>query len=506
MKNNIKYFKIIALIAIVTLISCNDVDYNYKDYLKQEILYTTKPDSLDVFVGNGRIKLVPHVSNAFSVSEFVVKWNNGEESQVFQFTKSGNVVDSPELIVTGLEEKSYSFELYSRDEDGNTSVKQDFFTTSYGELYRSNLTARVIKSFVFDGVNGEINWLSSSSFERGSEVKFTDNNGDEVTVNIPVGENITTLTNVSIDSPISYRSYYVPTPYDEDKGVETSIDEFDSDWKPIVLQEELKNIVSSFISTPILGGVQMNWENVTNLSVTIVATYFIDGVEKQITLEDSQDAFGEFLIQGLADGEQDILISVLSASGNGLGSFFTVAPLPVYKFDSSNVSVVLLPTDESGIHFGGAVAELFDGLFDKTSFYHSYGTSSAKFGHHFTLDLGAPVKLGKISIFPRGPDAGSQDRNIKKYQIWGRSDLIGANTTLNSYDAGWEDEAIAKGWVLMLEEVTDSSFKGEKVNPAEAFIPSSSLNNFRYIRYRAISNHANHKRTALSEIELFYKD
>lgn len=497
MKNFTTYIKILVLSMMVTVVSCNDVDYNYKNQLEEEILYTTKPDSLDIFVGNGRIQVVPHVSSAFSVSEFIVYYNNREDNQVFPFVKSGELVDSPELIVTGLEEKSYSFEIYSRDQAGNMSVRQNFFTTSYGELYRSTLATRVVKSFVFDGANGYITWLPSASLERGSEVKYTDSSGAEVIIDVPVVDDVTILPNLSISEALSYRSFYVPTPYNVEKGYETSIDEFDSDWGLITIQPELQSILNSIVLTPTFGGVQINWENATNIDINIVVSYTVNGEVRENSIE-SAISDGELIVAGLDNGAQDIIITVFNATGNGLGDTFNVTPKELVYV--SGITNILLPTDESGIHFGGDVKALFDGSLASDSFYHSYGTSAATFGHHFTLDLGLSKNLKKVSLFPRTI---KPERNVKVFQLWGINDLTGANTTLNSYDYGWPFESVEKGWTLIGEFKTDSSFNGETVLPAEISIPDTAPNNFRYIRYRAITNWTGHKRTGLAEMEFY---
>ena len=236
-------FPILILILVANLNSCTEIDENYKDYLEEGATrYTTKADSVDVFAGHNRIQLSPYVTNAFSVNEFVVSWNDGADSQTFPFTKSGNGnIDNPALIISGLDEKTYAFVLYTRDDAGNESIKKNVFATAYGDTFIENLVARTVVSYNFNGTDGTINWLASDDLERGSEVKYTDNGGTEVVIEVPEGEATTILPNLDVNEAVSIRSFYVPTPYNEEKGFETSIDEFPSAWVSFKYSRRVKN-------------------------------------------------------------------------------------------------------------------------------------------------------------------------------------------------------------------------------------------------------------------------
>ncbi len=480
------------LVAIAVVVSCVGVDDNYIHYLEEgEILYTTKIDSVYSLSGNGRIQLSAFVTNAFSVDEFVVSYNRGENSLSFPFTKNDQKTQRIDMIVPDLDERTYEMTLVTKDKENNTSVSTRTFATSYGENYRKNLTPRSTKNVIFDGTNGRVVWNPSSSLGRRSSIKFTNTEGQEVVVEASRLETETLLPNLNPNETIEYLSAYVPTSYDRQRNMETSIDEFETDWTELSLPTELTPLLQTITLTPGVDGTTVHWVNDDKLELVVTAIFVDSGEEQRVSVTTS-DEMGTLNVGGLTNG-QDFNILISNASGNGLGAVFQAKALN--RFPSDQIKRILLPTDESGEHFGGSVEFLFDGT---ARYYHSIGETPEQFGHHFTLDFGRSITLKGIKIWPRVECC--QERNIKRYQLWGINDLSNAETTLVSHDSGWEEESKAKGWTLIHDSETPNIFKGvtsphtEKIDAQKAF---------RYVRYRAVTNHASHKRTALAEIAFY---
>jgi hypothetical protein len=71
--------------------------------------------------------------------------------------------------------------------------------------------------------------------------------------------------------------------------------------------------------------------------------------------------------------------------------------------------------------------------------------------------------------------------NPDHFEVWGIADITNAATTLPGNDAGWKDEAIAKGWILLQDVTrTDDGIAPFKIN-LRAGIPP-----VRYIRIRVL--------------------
>ena len=496
--HNIIFVFLIGLCAL----SCVKTTDNHERYLLEgERLYTTRPYEIRSFVGRDRVKLIPYVRNAFSVSEFVVEWD--DNSKAFPFQKSSEEIDSIELIVDGLQEKLHTFNVYTRDAQGNESIKVLALVSAFGEGYRSNLVPRRIQSMVHDGTNGTINWTKADDFERGSQVKYINNENQEVIVDVDKDSDQVVLENQKLDAKVEYRSYYVPLPMNL-YGQESSIDKFESDWASTELPKEMISILNSVEITPITEGINLKWHNESALNIQVSIDYTLTDNDGTTTEASQKSAFtteinDTFDLIGLSLGEQEIVVKVSNQLGIALSKKMTVTPIPTTLLESDEIKVVVLPTDEPGSAWGGSIEKLLNKTLG--DYYHTANGSYEAFPHHFTLDLGETYDLSKLRLYPRQDCC--RDRNPSRVQIWGINDIEGAETTLLSNDAGWEEEAKTKGWSLLVDEAVDPSWNGSKKEEFyDVYIPKEATDS-RYIRLRILSNFAQNADTALTEIQLY---
>ncbi len=496
--HNIIFVFLIGLCAL----SCVKTTDNHERYLLEgERLYTTRPYEIRSFVGRDRVKLIPYVRNAFSVSEFVVEWD--DNSKAFPFQKSSEEIDSIELIVDGLQEKLHTFNVYTRDAQGNESIKVLALVSAFGEGYRSNLVPRRIQSMVHDGTNGTINWTKADDFERGSQVKYINNENQEVIVDVDKDSDQVVLENQKLDAKVEYRSYYVPLPMNL-YGQESSIDKFESDWASTELPKEMISILNSVEITPITEGINLKWHNESALNIQVSIDYTLTANDGATTEKSQKSAFtteinDTFDLIGLSLGEQEIVVKVSNQLGIALSKKMTVTPIPITLLESDEIKVVALPTDEPGSAWGGSIEKLLNKTVANGDYYHTANGSYEAFPHHFTLDLGETYDLSKLRMHPR--QGCCQERNPSRVQIWGINDIEGAETTLLSNDAGWEEEAKTKGWSLLVDEAIDPSWKSKKT-PYDIYIPKEAADS-RYIRLRILSNFDENPDTVLSEIYVY---
>lgn len=101
--------------------------------------------------------------------------------------------------------------------------------------------------------------------------------------------------------------------------------------------------------------------------------------------------------------------------------------------------------------YSGSYAGVFDGVKGGGGNQFHSG-DGAGVPQHLTFDLGVNANLTRFELYAR--DDNYHNWNPKRIQIWG-IDEINANSEvqLSSMDAGWEDEARAKGWELITENV-----------------------------------------------------
>lgn len=402
-----KYYKVALILSIFfVLTSCTDTFELHQKYLKDgEIIYTNKVDTLTTFSGNKRIKIQGYISNAFNVNEIVVTWNKGQNSKTFPYTKSSNTIDKLELIIDNLEEQAYQFEVYSKDADGNKSIKMTTFGSVYGENYRSNLEPRAINKFSFNMASNSatVTFKLSDELTRRTEIKYTDLAGAEVIKTLAPEATSIVLDQLDIDKPVVYRTFYVPTAAD-DNGQETVLDAFGSDWKPFNLPTTLKSILNSVTFEPILGGVKINWTNPNSLQVKFNFKNTVAGspVINSLTSSANTDSY---TMVAMEDRTQTIEISVADAYGFSWTKEYTVTPKPAVKLNRTLWSIVDFDSEEPkeatwGPAIQGRAAAAIDG--NLSTFWHSaWDTSQPNFPHYFTIDMGSVKSIASFEMFRR---------------------------------------------------------------------------------------------------------
>lgn len=195
--------------------------------------------------------------------------------------------------------------------------------------------------------------------------------------------------------------------------------------------------------------------------------------------------------------------TVFKPEENAIDEFVTdwvEVELPAeFLISKSTWQVVSLPTDIVGDCWGGSLQNLADD--DLSTWYHSgcVGDGTDGIAHHFTMDLGITAVLSKFKLTPRQDCC--QGRNPSRFQIWGRQDIDGAETTAPPTDPNWAEDALAKGWVLLLDVETPESWNGS-TEDFEVVIPDNLP--VKYIRFRVLDTFdGDGLYTALSEFNFW---
>ncbi|UMB60288.1 discoidin domain-containing protein [Lutibacter sp. A80] len=426
----IKYIVPLIIAVFLIFISCTDTFEVHEKYLQDgEIIYTSKVDSLETLSGNERLKIIGYITNGFSVNEIVVYWNDGEDSQTFPYSKSeSSETDFVELIVENLEEQSYQFDVYSKDSEGNKSIKITTFGTVYGEFFRENLEARAVNSVQLDVEGNAIfDFKPSTVLTRGTEIEYTNANGETNVKTLSADESELTLEFLDITKPINYRTFYVPTQADEN-GNETSIDEFPSDWSTYVVPAIFDPIFDTFTFESIVGGVVASWENSENITMNFTFQKMVDDVSVASSVT-SSSLTDSFTIDGMKGSTQDIEITLTDPYGNSKSKYFTVTPTP--SLGKGNWEIVDFSTEEAGGEgpVNGYATAAIDG--DLNTFWHSnWSSTGSSYPHYFTIDMGAEKNISGFEIFSRQGYTGG----AAVHEFWVSSDNVTFTkvATLNS--------------------------------------------------------------------------
>ena len=150
-----------------------------------------------------------------------------------------------------------------------------------------------------------------------------------------------------------------------------------------------------------------------------------------------------------------------------------------FLLNKSIITALELSADATDGCFGSSYARLTDGATGQ--FWHSCNIPEDQYPWVMSFDMGVAVHLSRFRLDERSACCGG--RSPAAYQIWGINDLAGAVTA--DIDAGtvadWEADAVAKGWVKLLD-VT-----GNNQPTFEVEVPESTMK-FRYFRIVGISS------------------
>lgn len=207
------------------LYSCSKMNDTYIDFVKDgEIIYTSKADLFEAFPGNNRIKLSWLLLSDPKITKNVVYWNDKKDSLVLNVVKTANT-DTITTIINNLAEQAYTFEVYTYDNLGHSSVKAEVIGTVYGDNYANSLSNRPLSTAVYNAItkNTKLTWFGVSEQAIILEVIYT-NNADltQTVTNLPVLDPqylnrpkalapITNLPDFKQGTSFQYRTGYKPT-------------------------------------------------------------------------------------------------------------------------------------------------------------------------------------------------------------------------------------------------------------------------------------------------------
>ena len=116
------------------------------------------------------------------------------------------------VIIPALQEGAYSFDIYTFDKAGNSSIPKTVIGNVYGDNYSNTLRERGIQyTNVIRGV-GTIQWLASSTGVISTEVAYVDSNGVNMLIYTPANVNVTMLPAFKEGRNVTYRTLFLPEP------------------------------------------------------------------------------------------------------------------------------------------------------------------------------------------------------------------------------------------------------------------------------------------------------
>ena len=227
MKNKLYYGLIFVFFV---LLGCESMDDTYKEFIRDgEIVYVGTADSVKIFPGRNRLILNFLISDP-TATKALVLWNNQTDSLGIPIQRVYQT-DTISTELTGLKEGSYSFDIYTFDDEDNSSVVVNAVGNVYGDHYIESLLDTPVKGAYVnetDNTRIDVAWGTADETALGSEVIYTDSSKETHTLFVPSGEKSTALTDYLSGSSFRYRTFYLPE--------ETAIDTFYTSYKTAVVK------------------------------------------------------------------------------------------------------------------------------------------------------------------------------------------------------------------------------------------------------------------------------
>ncbi|MBB4037627.1 hypothetical protein GGR21_003547 [Dysgonomonas hofstadii] len=203
---------VISFVCFVfSLYSCGGMDETYKEFISDgEIHYPGKADSAQVHPGYLRAQLQWLIISDPNIIKCKIVIDGKKELDI-SVSRSENV-DTIRTIVDNLDEGIHVFNIYTIDNNGNYSVKEEVIGQVFGANYIETLYNRRISKVEYDKNNDEVKltWAMNPEGAIGVEMAYTDSDGVPQTILVKPEENTTLLEECPEGTVLTYKTLFVP--------------------------------------------------------------------------------------------------------------------------------------------------------------------------------------------------------------------------------------------------------------------------------------------------------
>lgn len=209
MKYLIKNVVLCLCSAVLLMNACTPMDYYYKDLITQaDRVYTGKADSVWAMPGKERMKIAWIVPADPVAEQIRVFWNNGLDSVT---TELGNPGDTGQVIIDGLQEIRYTFNVVTLGSDGNRSLPVELTADVYGDKFQATLRNRVLRQASLTPDSTILSWFEefSETMIR-TDMFYQDKAGDKQMISLLPTVTDTVLKDIDPTKEITFQSFFLP--------------------------------------------------------------------------------------------------------------------------------------------------------------------------------------------------------------------------------------------------------------------------------------------------------
>ncbi|SDD90897.1 DUF4998 domain-containing protein [Niabella drilacis] len=206
----LKYFHFLLLLSLFLVVACEKMDDTYRHFVVPDgLTYVGKADPVFLNPGRKRIKLSWLRGTDQKTTMARIYWNSKTDSVDVPVTK-GNPKDTVSVIIGNLEEGSYVFQIYTFDNNHNSSIRVDALGASYGSLYEGSLVNRIITGIKKGGDTAIVTMLSVDTTAMVTRFRYSDQSGAIVDTLVDSETLTVRLPNMNKDTLFDYITLYKP--------------------------------------------------------------------------------------------------------------------------------------------------------------------------------------------------------------------------------------------------------------------------------------------------------
>ncbi|PIF02115.1 MAG: hypothetical protein CR996_01520 [Draconibacterium sp.] len=197
---------------VLAFSGCQKMEDIHSKYLADgDIIYAPRPLLTQALGGKNRVVVKYYLVNAVNVKKCIVEWDDGAGSQTVDISPKVPL-DSIEVVIPNLEERSYIFKVYTIDSYGNRSIKDQVTGSAYATKFESSLTNRPLLNIEGGGTTDSliVTWGTPGDNYTGTEIMYYNGAGDQVTLSVPAGDDVTIIKDWLSESEMKYYSSYIP--------------------------------------------------------------------------------------------------------------------------------------------------------------------------------------------------------------------------------------------------------------------------------------------------------
>lgn len=206
-----QFFLLILFYTTValTFLGCRGYTDLSKPYVKaDEVIYLTKPDSIQVMSGRNRIILKITIPADPLITKFKIVWNDGKDSIIKKIPDNNKFVS---VEINNLEQGVYTFNVNSLDDEGDKSLNQTVSGRVYDKDYENFISSRSTQDVELELNSGNIiiKWDQASPQMIGTKILYKYNNKD-TSLFVRNDSDKTIITDFKLGDNLKVKSLFLP--------------------------------------------------------------------------------------------------------------------------------------------------------------------------------------------------------------------------------------------------------------------------------------------------------